>query len=356
MQEIGFGLDSQTAVDGAPVEMNMSTHTTGDMMECRTTRIQTLCVVIVILMSGTSWGLEFTLEGSLTSYTKFPPWEASENGSLKLQFRGLFPNGLLLYMDDGGRYDFFEVKLVEGVARLRLNLGGGTYVITLGQGLDDGEWHSMELHRASTETTFTLDSISETHHCSNADCQFGNASRNSDVFVGGLPIEYGARLSMLALPSVMFEPRFKGSVRNLVYTDFGGSSEYVQMIDSRGLRATDRSECDESNPCHHDGICVNTDSGTLCDCSHTDYIGKQCDTGTKSLLLFQVESSLLFLPPMFYILKCLLHLNILPSRCVSKCLPVDVKLILFCIPPKKIIFSIKFQVQQFLALVVPYPY
>ncbi|GIY74191.1 hypothetical protein CEXT_699081 [Caerostris extrusa] len=34
------------------------------------------------------------------------------------------PNGLLLYTDDGGTYDFFEVKLVEGNARLRFNLGG----------------------------------------------------------------------------------------------------------------------------------------------------------------------------------------------------------------------------------------
>lgn len=264
---------------GATVEINRDSR--GDRMVHRTSGKRALCTVslYVLLMLGVNYARELTLEGSLTSYAKFPPWEMSENGSLKLEFQGHFPDGLLLYMDDGGRYDFIEVKLVDAVARLRFNLGGGTCVVTLGQSLDDGVWHSLELQRRTAETTFTLDTISETQHCCSTDCQFGNVSRNSDLFVGGLPIEYGARLSMLALPSVMFEPRFKGSVRNLVYTDFGGSSEHVQMIDSRGLRTTDRSECDVSNPCHHDGVCVNTDSGSLCDCSLIDYVGKLCNTG-----------------------------------------------------------------------------
>ena len=240
-------------------------------------RAASLCVLL--MLCRTSLGVELSLEGSLTSYTKFPPWEVSENGSLQFDFRSRFPDGLLLYMDDGGRYDFIEVKLVDGVARLRFNLGSGTCVVTLGQGLDDGAWHSLELRRHDARTTFTLDNISETQRCCNTDCRFGNISRNSDLFIGGLPIEYGARLSMLALPSVMFEPRFKGSVRDLVYTEYGGSSERVSLIDSRGLRTTERRECDTANTCRHDGVCVDTDSGPICDCSLTEYVGKQCEIG-----------------------------------------------------------------------------
>ena len=186
-------------------------------------RAASLCVLL--LLCRTSLGAELSLEGSLTSYTKFPPWEVSENGSLQFDFRSRFPDGLLLYMDDGGRYDFIEVKLVDGVARLRFNLGSGTCVVTLGQGLDDGAWHSLELRRHDARTTFTL------------------------------------------------------SVRDLVYTEYGGSSERVSLIDSRGLRATDRRECDTANTCRHDGVCVDTVSGSICDCSLTEYVGKQCEIG-----------------------------------------------------------------------------
>ena len=39
------------------------------------------------------------------------------------------------------------------------------------------------------------------------------------MYVGGLPAWYETKLSLLALPSVVFEPRFGGAVRNLVYAD-----------------------------------------------------------------------------------------------------------------------------------------
>jgi hypothetical protein len=49
--------------------------------------------------------------------------------------------------------------------------------------------------------------------------EFGNFTTNSYVYVGGLPSWYSTKLSMLALPSVVFEPRFRGSIRNILYAD-----------------------------------------------------------------------------------------------------------------------------------------
>ena len=50
--------------------------------------------------------------------------------------------------------------------------------------------------------------------------QFGrNFSANSFVYIGGLPSFYSTKLSSLALPSAVFEPRFRGSIRNIVYAD-----------------------------------------------------------------------------------------------------------------------------------------
>ena len=50
-------------------------------------------------------------------------------------------DGLLLYMDDGGYFDFIEVKLVSGALRCRFNLGEGAETLSLGRELDDGAWH-----------------------------------------------------------------------------------------------------------------------------------------------------------------------------------------------------------------------
>ena len=53
----------------------------------------------------------------------------------------------------------------------------------------------------------------------NADMNFGNFTTNSYVYMGGLPSWYTTKLSSLALPSVVFEPRFRGGIRNVVFAD-----------------------------------------------------------------------------------------------------------------------------------------
>ena len=57
------------------------------------------------------------------------------------------------------------------------------------------------------------------HVTTSSEIEFGNFTTNSYVYVGGLPSWYGTKLSMLALPSVVFEPRFRGSIRNILYAD-----------------------------------------------------------------------------------------------------------------------------------------
>lgn len=87
----------------------------------------------------------FQLDGSTNSFAQFRKWYTSLNGSLELEFKTEQPNGLVLYTDDGGTYDFFELKLVEGALRLRYNLGGGAQIITVGRDLHDGHWHKVQV-------------------------------------------------------------------------------------------------------------------------------------------------------------------------------------------------------------------
>ncbi|KAF6200211.1 hypothetical protein GE061_006514 [Apolygus lucorum] len=161
----------------------------------------------------------FVLEGSQTSYAQFRKWNAGLNGSLEMEFKTEQANGLLLYTDDGGTYDFFELKLVEGALRLRYNLGGGAQILTVGRDLNDGHWHKVQVKRGAEKTSLTVDGDAQTRSSRGKEFYFGRLASNSDVYVGGMPSWYNTKLTLLALPSVIFEPRFGGAVRNLVYAD-----------------------------------------------------------------------------------------------------------------------------------------
>jgi len=113
----------------------------------KSNNLLTLALLIIIgLMFKVNLCYGFQLTGSENSYAMFRKWYAGLNGSLELEFKTEQPNGLLLYTDDGGTYDFFELKLVEGTLRLRYNLGGGAQIISVGRDLHDGHWHKVQVN------------------------------------------------------------------------------------------------------------------------------------------------------------------------------------------------------------------
>lgn len=102
-------------------------------------------VFSVVLIAIVQENYAFQLDGTTNSFAQFRKWYTGLNGSLELDFKTEQPNGLVLYTDDGGTYDFFELKLVEGALRLRYNLGGGAQIITVGRDLHDGHWHKVQV-------------------------------------------------------------------------------------------------------------------------------------------------------------------------------------------------------------------
>ncbi|XP_065332966.1 neurexin 1 isoform X3 [Cloeon dipterum] len=221
----------------------------------------------------------FVLEGSQSSYAQFHKWNAGLNGSLEFEFKTEIPNGLLLYTDDGGTYDFFEIKLVEGALRLRYNLGGGAQMLTVGRDLHDGHWHKVHVRRRHERTSLTVDQVTQSKTSRGKEFHFGNLATNSDVFIGGMPSWYNTRLTLLALPSVIFEPRFGGSIRNLVYASEDGvpRRQEMKMKDFKGVRGNSSDACEDHDPCQHGGICISTDSGPICECRNLDYEGAYCE-------------------------------------------------------------------------------
>lgn len=242
-------------------------------------RLVLRCVVLLLVVATPARG--FALEGSQTSYAAFPAWQPCTNGSLVLEFQTRQPNGLLLYLDDGGVTDFLEVKLVGGVARLRYNLGGGPVLLSAGHHLHDGKWHKVVVSREDADTSFMVDSTVQRSTAPGFDFTFGNTSSRalSPVYVGGLPLAYSARLSHLALPSVMFEPRFRGNVRNVMFAQCGDVRRRADMQEHSGVRRNNADACQERNRCQNAGVCISTDTGSFCDCRHTDFTGQYCEIG-----------------------------------------------------------------------------
>lgn len=242
-------------------------------------QLRSFCIFHFVVLLFIIPCLGFDLEGSQISHAKFPRWNPCLNGSLSFEFRTTQGNSLLMYMDDGRQWDFIEVKLVGGVVRLRMNLGNGASILSASQNLDDGDWHKVEIYRNNQETTLVVDSIAQTRSSQGDELSFGNITQNSFVYVGGVPISFSAKLRYLALPSVIFEPRFRGSIRKMLYSDCGGETTEQNMISHEGVRTTTRDPCEDHNPCLHEGVCVSTDTGSLCQCTGTNYEGQFCESG-----------------------------------------------------------------------------
>lgn len=108
-------------------------------------------VLLVLACAAPTATSAFVLDGSQNSFAQFRKWYSGLNGSVEFEFKTEQPNGLVLYTDDGGTFDFFEIKLVEGAVRLRYNLGGGANIITVGRDLHDGLWHKVQVGAMKAE-------------------------------------------------------------------------------------------------------------------------------------------------------------------------------------------------------------
>ncbi|GIY41973.1 neurexin-3 [Caerostris darwini] len=162
----------------------------------------------------------------------------------------------------------------------------------------------IEITRNAEETILTVDSDIQKRLTAGPDYQFGNATTNSAVFIGGLPAWYGSKLSLLALPSAFFEPRFQGAVKDVVFTSDDGIQKAQELQESQGIRTATfhpqygeevaDDHCEKDNPCLNGGACISTDGGPICDCRTTDYEGDLCEQSESfsfGVLFFECDLS-----------------------------------------------------------------
>ena len=214
--------------------------------------------------------------------------------------------------------------------------------------LSDGQWHSVEVTQDGDVTSLNVDGVlrkksspkvkqsssisssssfsslsgvpspssstsssssSSSSNSSSLDQQ-SSAEAEAYVFMGGLPREYQSKKQKaLAVPFVVFEPRFRGSVRNFFYQNCTGASQRPEILSSSGILTHDIDRCERENPCLNGGRCLTTDAGRICDCENTEYKGDRCDLREfLSISHFPFPRPLLSSSPSFY-------LDLSPHRC-----------------------------------------
>ena len=83
--------------------------------------MSTASFLLFLLLTVSSSSAFFT-DGTENSYVQYPRWQACLNGSISFEFKSNDTDGLLFYTDDGGQYDFFELRLENRKLLLRFKL------------------------------------------------------------------------------------------------------------------------------------------------------------------------------------------------------------------------------------------
>lgn len=163
----------------------------------------------------------------------------------------------------------------SGRVRAVLNIVDGRdghIQIDVGNNVNDGDWHRVEIKRNRMETTLIVDGDTSSKFAFGSDFNFGDLRSNNEVFFGGLPSFYEQDLRRLALPSVVFQPRFSGQIRNVLYNNCSCSTQRADFLGGDDVSPYPREACEQRNPCREGCICVSTDTEPACDCSEMQCI------------------------------------------------------------------------------------
>jgi len=236
-----------------------------------------LLLPLWLLLTVSSSSAFFT-DGTNDSYVQYPRWQACLNSSISFEFKSWDTDGLLFYTDDGGQYDFFELRLENRKLMLRFKLTKhrGKLVTSDYKDLDDNRWHKVMIQVNQKETILAVDEFYIGAKVSNIDFQFGSLERNNFVFLGGMPATYRELLKKLALPSIMFDKRWSGQMRNLQYSNCSCPLRSAKIMKLSGARRDN--PCEKNYPYY--SPCYKNNPN--CDCL-IDASGKpQCHCKDKS--------------------------------------------------------------------------
>lgn len=127
------------------------------------------------------------------AYAIYEKWDARTNGTLQFFFRTHKLNGMLFYMDDLGKQQFFDLSLVDGRVRIYLYFWDSKCYLKkkfIHGMFADSKWHKVTVRRNYEKTVVKVDNSSATVTCkpylAAPDSPYFDAT--SFLYVGAIPI------------------------------------------------------------------------------------------------------------------------------------------------------------------------
>ncbi|XP_070817481.1 contactin-associated protein-like 4 [Chaetodon trifascialis] len=223
-----------------------------------------------------SVSVTFTDSQSFLQLPGLTAW-SSQLVSVALQFRTWNKAGLLLTFDLLQQEGTVSLYLSEARLRLQISKGGrASLELSAGSGLNDGQWHSVQLNARQDHLSITVDKDEgATAHTSIPLL----LTADSQLFFGGCPVQDSN--PQCRNPFEVFQ----GCMRLLILDNqpvdlikvqqrLLGNYSHLQ-IDMCGI--IDR--CSPSH-CEHGGRCTQSWSTFHCNCSNSGYRGATCHSST----------------------------------------------------------------------------
>ncbi|XP_040896361.1 contactin-associated protein-like 4 [Toxotes jaculatrix] len=197
--------------------------------------------------------------------------------AVALQFRTWNKAGLLLTFDLPQLESTVWLYLSEARLRLKINKAGRTTLeLSAGSGLNDGQWHSVEMNSRQDRLSITVDKDEgATAHTSIP----LPLTTDSQLFFGGCPAQQSSQ--ECRNPFEMFQGCMRlltldGQSVDLIKVQQRLLGNYSHLqIDMCGI--IDR--CSPSH-CEHGGRCTQSWSTFHCNCSNSGYRGATCHSST----------------------------------------------------------------------------
>ena len=145
-------------------------------------------ILQLVVHRRTSQG--FTLLDKSHSYMAFDTWDASTSSKLKFKFKTACSYCLLLYLD-GNRFksngtNYIELTMEQKQLKMKAQfIAPFIESVTLGNELNDLEWHSVEISRTLNDFHITVDDYKGSITVGNIEVKL-----SSYLFVGGVKRSY----------------------------------------------------------------------------------------------------------------------------------------------------------------------
>lgn len=223
------------------------------------------------------------------SYLTIPTWDkALDRGTLAFQFQTVEQNGLLMYSTGvtAGNSDFFALEVVDGYLNLVLNQGSESIrIICRSQPVSDGKPHNVYFEYEGSRGYITVNGQKEVFASLSRldrfdlDGSLSIGGVNKNVDSATLPRELWVGMLGNGYVGCLLEMVMDGNKIDLVTAaqiqGAAGVAQYCQVMEPHCL----------SQPCMHQGVCVEGWNRFTCDCRATGFIDSVCQTGEEPVCL-----------------------------------------------------------------------